>query len=472
MSKPVSADSSFPVDFAWGVAAAAFQIEGAANADGKGLSVWDMMCRQSGRVYEGHTGDVACDHYHRYREDVAIMRGIGVKAYRLSVSWPRVIPGGTGAVNEAGLAFYDRLVDELLTAGIQPWVTLFHWDFPYELYCRGGWLNRDSAEWFADYTRVVVDRLSDRVGHWMTLNEPQCFAGLGHYHGVQAPGDRLGLAEVLRIGHHALLAHGRSVQVIRTQAKTTPVIGWAPVGTPVLPEDPSKPADVAAARQAMFAMGPHDPAKPRGEDGFFWANSWWSDPVVLGHYPEDGWASFGSAVPELRADDLATISQPLDFYGVNIYRGLMARAGADGMPESVRPGPGFPRTALKWPVTPEALYWGPKFFQERYKLPVVITENGLSGADWVALDGHVHDAHRIDFLKRYLRALRRAMADGVDVRGYFHWSILDNFEWADGYKERFGLIHVDYATLKRTPKDSALWYREVIASNGKNLALD
>lgn len=461
--------SPFPADFTWGAAAAAFQIEGAATTDGKGLSVWDMMCRQPGRVFDGHTGDIACDHYHRYAEDVGILSEIGAKAYRLSVSWPRVIPAGTGAVNEAGLAFYDRLIDELLAKGVQPWVTLFHWDFPYDLYCRGGWLNRDSVEWFADYTALVVDRLSDRVSHWITLNEPQCFIGLGHYQGVHAPGDKVGVAEMLRAGHHALLAHGRAVQVIRARAKTPPLVGWAPVGGPSMPVDASNPAEVEFARRTTFAMGTHDPAKPRAEDGCFWNTAWWSDPVVLGHYPEDGWAGYGKAVPEIRAGDLETISQPLDFYGVNIYSGSYVRPKADGTAEYVTFPPGNPRTALKWPVTPEALYWGPRFLHERYKLPIVITENGLSGADWVGLDGRVHDGHRIDFLQRYLRELGRAIADGVEVRGYFQWSILDNFEWAEGYKERFGLVHVDYETQKRTLKDSAYWYRDMIASNGATL---
>lgn len=454
----------FPDQFAWGAAAASYQVEGAVQTDGRGLCVWDMFSRVPGRVFEGHTGAVACDHYHRYAEDVGLMRDIGLPHYRLSVSWPRVLPNGTGAVNAKGLEFYDRLVDSLLAAGVQPWVTLFHWDFPYELYGRGGWLNPDSPQWFADYTRIIVDRLSDRVSRWMTLNEPQCFIGLGLQNGGHAPGDRLGLPEALRASHHTLLAHGRAVQVIRACAKTPSQIGWAPVGSVAIPENENRPEDVAAARAAMFAVGPGTPLSWDAVP--LWNNAWWADPVILGQYPEAGLKTFGAAAPVVGPDDMRIISQPLDFYGVNIYTGTVVRGGADGTPQKVAQPPGSAVTALKWPVAPASLYWGPKFLQERYKRPLIITENGLSSMDWVTVDGKVHDPQRIDFLQRYLRELRRAISDGVDVRGYFQWSIMDNFEWAEGYKERFGLIHVDYTTQKRTLKDSAHWYRDVIKTNG------
>ncbi len=449
---------SFRKDFVWGVAAASYQVEGATRDDGRGLSVWDMLCRKPGAIWNGQTGDVACDHYHRYKEDVAIMKQIGVQAYRLSVAWPRVIPNGTGAVNAKGLDFYDKLVDELLRAKIQPFVTLFHWDFPYELYVRGGWLNRDSADWFADYTRVVVDRLSDRVKHWMTLNEPQCFIGLGHYDGRHAPGDKLGWTEILRAGHHAMLAHGRGVAVIRDGARRAPVIGYAPVGAVKMPAS-SKPADVRAARRAMFSI----------TSKTFWNNTWWMDPVFLGRYPEDGWKVWEKELPPIKDGDLKTISQPVDFFGVNIYSGEYIHAGQGDAPEPAGMPVGHDLTAFRWPVTPDSLYWGPKFFQERYKKPVYITENGISNVDWVSVDGKVHDPQRIDFLYRYLRELRRAAKDGVDVRGYFQWSIMDNFEWAEGFKERFGLVYVDYPTQKRTIKDSGFWYRNVIKTNGKSL---
>lgn len=450
----------FPDRFTWGVAAAAYQIEGAASEDGKGPSVWDMFCAQPGKIADGSSGNVACDHYHRYREDVALMRDIGARAYRFSISWPRVMPEGAGRVNEAGLAFYDRLVDALLEAGIEPWATLFHWDYPYELFCRGGWLNRDSAEWFADYTRVIMDRLSDRVGHWITLNEPQCFIGFGHSTGTNAPGLKLGAAECLRAGHHVLLAHGMAVRVIRAHARKPAVIGWAPVGVVSYPDDP--PRDVEAARRAMFSVRGGD-AHAMGMSANLWSNSWWGDPVVFGRYPEEGIEAAGSAMPAIRAGDMETISQPIDFYGANIYNGSRYRDDGHGGFEFVPHPSGTPLSAFKWPIVPECLRWGPRFLYERYKLPVVVTENGVSLADWVSGDGGARDPQRVDFLQRYLAELGRGIADGADVRGYFHWSVMDNFEWAEGYRQRFGLVHVDYETQRRTPKDSALWFRDFIA---------
>jgi len=449
---------TFPKHFTWGAAAASYQIEGAAREDGKGLSVWDMMCRKDGAIWNGQSGDVACDHYHRYKADVAHMRDIGLKAYRLSVSWPRILPRGTGKPSARGLAFYDRLIDELLKANITPYVTLFHWDYPYDLYCRGGWLHPDSSDWFADYATLVARKLSDRVTHWMTLNEPQCFIGLGHRDGVHAPGDKLGLREVLRAAHNALLAHGKAVRVLRAAAKSKAVIGYAPVGVVKIPATESV-ADVRAARQAMFSL-----TTPT-----LWNNTWWMDPVFRGSYPADGLKTFRHVLPVIGANDMKIISTPVDFFGTNIYSGEFIRAGRDGKPEPVPLPTGIGLTAFHWPVTPSSLYWGPRFFHERYGRPVYITENGLANTDWVALDGRVHDPARIDFTTRYLRELGRAIADGVDVRGYFHWSIMDNFEWGEGFKQRFGMIHVDYLTQKRTLKDSAYWYKNVIATNGAAL---
>ncbi|HRE30278.1 MAG TPA: family 1 glycosylhydrolase, partial [Anaerolineales bacterium] len=302
---------------------------------------------------------------------------------------------------------------------------------------------------------LVVERYSDRVTHWMTHNEPQCFVWLGHSVGVHAPGDKLGWAEVLRVGHNALLAHGRAVQAMRAAAKQPIQIGFAPVSSQAMPADPNNPADVDAARQATFAV--------RGQD--FWNNTWFSDPIFLKRYPEDGVALYGDAMPAIGADDFEIIGQPIDFYGANIYQGVVVRAGANG-PELVPFPDGYPHTAFPWPVTPEALYWGPRFLYERYKTPIYITENGLASMDWVGIDQRVHDRGRIDFTTRYLAELHRAIKDGVDVRGYFHWSLLDNFEWAEGYKQRFGLVHVDFATLKRTPKDSFVWYQGVVRANG------
>jgi len=446
----------FPEDFVWGVAASSYQVEGAAGRDGGGASVWDMLGRQPGRINNGDTGDIACDHFHRYREDVGLMAEMGLQAYRLSVSWPRVLPQGVGSVNAKGLDFYSRLVDALLQRGITPWVTLFHWDFPYALYCRGGWLNRDSADWFADYTSLVVDKLSDRVAHWITLNEPQCFIGMGHLDGTHAPGLQMGVAEVLLAAHHALLAHGQAVQVIRARAKSPPLVSAAQAGTVSLP-DTDQPADIAAARASMFSI----------REKRFFNNSWFSDPMILGRYPEEGIRLFEPEMPALQAGDLATIQQPLDFFAANIYSGNYIRATPDGDFEPAADRK-LPETAMGWPITPEALYWGPRFFHERYQLPIVITENGMATDD-ADKDSNSNDPLRIEFLQQYLQQYARAIADGVPAQGYFLWSVMDNFEWAEGYAKRFGLIHVDYATQQRTLKASAHWYRQLIVANGGNL---
>lgn len=449
---------TFPGNFHWGAVTSAYQFEGAWNADGKGCSIWDKFAARRGHTWEGQTGQTACDHYNRPAEDVGLMGQIGLNAYRFSISWPRVMPHGTGAVNDAGLAFYDRLVDQLLAAGVQPWVTLFHWDFPYELFLRGGWLNPDSPSWFAKYTSVVVDRLSDRVTHWVTLNEPQCFIGLGHSSGEHAPGLKLDLPEVLLAGHHALLAHGRAVERIRERAKLAPVVGWSPAVSVFYPGTES-PEDISAARSAVNSVWP---------DGV-WNNRWWGDPVVLGQYPEEGLRAYGDAAPRSTKADFKIINQPIDFYGCNIFHGEQVRAGPGGLPVPVPLPMGHPCTSSMWTQTPEALYWGPKFLAEIYKLPLVVSENGMSNNDMVGHDGRVHDQTRIEFMIGYLMQLRRALAEGIDVRGYFVWSLMDNFEWAEGYRHRFGLVHVDYRTQQRTLKDSALWYRQVIVSNGAEL---
>lgn len=447
----------FPNGFVWGAASSAYQIEGAARTDGRTDSVWDVFSRTPGMVHAGHTGEVACDHYNKMPEDVALMKSLGIKHYRFSISWSRVMPDGVGRINEKGLAFYDKLVNELLAAGIVPWVTLFHWDYPQALYRRGGWQSPESPTWFAEYAKVIVDRLSDRVTHWMTINEPQIFLGHGHLSGTQAPGLKLSIPEFLRAGHHALMAHGTAVQVIRAHAKKPPIIGWAPCGRVDFPATES-PADVNAARDKMFEVFAKDA----------WNNSWWADPVVLGRYPESGIKLFGADMPKFPDRDMQLIRQPIDFYGVNIYNGTAYRAGEDGKAVEVPHPVGGPLTAFRWPITPPSLYWGPRFLHERYGLPIIITENGMANLDWVSSDGAVHDPQRIEYTRTYLRELARATREG-HATGYFHWSILDNFEWAEGYAMRFGLIHVDYATQKRTPKDSAKWYAKVIASNGASL---
>ena len=456
--------SAFRPDFTWGAATAAYQIEGGWNEDGKGPSVWDQMVRWPGKIHQGQTGDVACDHLHRLDEDLDLMAEIGLNAYRFSFSWPRILPAGTGAVNPAGLDFYDRLVDGLLERRIEPWATLFHWDDPLALYYRGGWMNSGSPGWFAEYAQVLAERFGDRVRNWITLNEPQIFVGLGHFLGRHAPGLQLPPDDIARMIHHVLVAHGRAVQVLREHCVKEPCIGWAPaVGVSAVDAAfESDDAVVQHAREGQFTFQP--------EGNFAAGSAIWGDPVFLGSYPEGFVRAFEAALPEGWERDLETIRTPVDFCGMNIYAAREKHArDAGGELSWIREpafGDGFPRTMFGWPVTPEALYWGPRFFYERYRVPIVITENGMSGHDWVALDGRVHDPARIDFTTRYLMELRRAVRDGVDVRGYFHWSLMDNFEWAEGFKHRFGLIHVDYASGRRTMKDSARWYRDVIRTNG------
>lgn len=447
---------SFPEHFVWGAATASYQIEGNIAADGRGPSVWDEYCAQPGRVYGGHSGTIACDHYNRSAEDVALMKAIGLQAYRFSVAWPRVLPTGRGAINTKGLEFYDRLVDQLLAAGIEPWLTLFHWDYPLALYRLGGWLHPDSPRWFADYATVVVEKLSDRVSRWITLNEPQCFIGLGLHLGTQAPGDKLPMKQALQAAHHTLLAHGLAVQIIRSHAKLRPIIGWAPTGEAAIPATESAD-DADAAREYFWKV----------ESDSLFNMAWWLDPVLRGHYPEEGRRAYGDAVPAFTETEMRTINQPLDFIGLNLYHGHPVRRGADGSAQLVPREAGEPRTHYGWPVAPAALYWGPALVHERYGLPLVITENGMANLDWVALDGGVHDPQRIDFLARYLRELERAVGAGIPVQAYFAWSLLDNFEWSDGYRYRFGLVHVDYVTQQRTLKDSAIWYRDFIRAQSE-----
>ena len=449
---------SFPDDFIWGAATSSYQIEGAASEDGKGTSIWDVFCKAPGKIRDGSTGDTAIDHYHRYRQDITLMHDFHIRAYRFSVAWPRIFPDGTGRINQKGLDFYDKLVDTLLEHKIEPWLTLFHWDYPYALFCRGGWLNPSSPAWFADFAALLSRRLSDRVQHWMTLNEPQVFIYLGHGIGLHAPGLKHPMPDLLRMTHHALLAHGKAVQALRANARQPLRIGIAPASVIRFPVSDT-PADVQAAREATF----------RVDEDNLWNNAWYLDPIILGKYPENGMQLFRQWMPAITPDDMATIAQPLDFLGVNIYHGECGHASANGEFEPIPAAHGAPRTTMNWQVTPEAMHWGTRFFYERYHLPIIITENGMANTDWVHTDGKVHDAPRIDFLKRYLVSLRRAIAAGTEVLGYFTWSMFDNFEWEKGYSQRFGLVHIDYETFERTPKDSAFWYRQVIDTNGDNL---
>ena len=453
---------SFRKDFVWGAATASYQVEGAAYEDGKGLNIWDVFCKEDGHVYEHHTGDVACDQYHRYKEDVAIMKELGLKAYRFSVNWARILPEGTGKVNEKGLAYYDNLVNCLIENGIEPYMTLYHWDLPYALHQKGGWLNPQSPEWFYEYAKLMAAHFSDRVSHFFTFNEPQCTVGLGYVTGEHAPGLKVGPYDYFSIWHNVLKAHGRGVQAIREAAVRPVEIGMAPCGALYYPATDSK-EDIEAARKANFSLPEADIR------AVSWDVAFCADPVFLGQYPEDIMKSFGQYFPKNAEKDLELISQPLDFYGQNMYNAVPVRADENGNPVRVDRYPGFPKTAIQWPVTPEVLYWAPKFLYERYQKPFYVTENGMSSHDWVSLDGKVHDASRVDFMHRYLREVKKAAADGVDLRGYFAWSLMDNFEWAYGYSERFGMVYVDYQTQKRTVKDSGLFYKNVIASNGEIL---
>ena len=447
--------------FVFGAATSSYQIEGAFQEGGKGLNIWDVYVREKGKIYNGHTGDIACDHYHRFREDVALMKEIGLQAYRFSVNWARILPDGIGAVNQEGIRFYKELIEELKKNEIEPYITLYHWELPYELYKKGGFMNPEFVEWFGYYAKVVAENFSDQVKYFFTFNEPQCFIGLGFLNGEHAPGLKVPVKDTFLMAHHVLMAHGRAVQMLRQYAKQNIEIGYAPTGTMSYPAT-EKEEDIEAARQHLFGIN-------EDSNNWTWNVAWWSDPILKGQYPEEGMERYREYLPNIKESDLKLISEPIDFYGQNIYNGKCIRMGNDGKPEEVKRYEGFPKTAMGWPITPECLYWGPKFLYERYQKPIYITENGLSCHDVISLDGKVHDPNRIDFLARYLGQVKKAKEDGVDIRGYFQWSLMDNFEWACGYNERFGLIYVDYNTQKRILKDSAYWYQTTIKTNGENL---
>ena len=434
----------FPPGFTFGTATAAYQIEGAAAEDGRGPSVWDTFSHTSGTVRDGDTGDVACDSYHRPDEDVALLRGLGVSAYRFSISWSRVLPTGAGRVNQAGLDYYRGLVDRLRDAGIEPAPTLFHWDTPQALQDTGGWMSRDTAARFADYATVVGEALGDRVGRWITLNEPVVVLVNGHVEGTHAPGLRLALG-AFPVAHHQLLGHGLAVAALRAASPGVPV-GITNNYGPVLPATDA-PADVEAA---AFRDAVH--------------NLLFTDPVLLGRYP-----AALAHLAEGTEGDLAAISVPIDFLGVNYYFPEMVRADpADPLGSSGVEWPDAPRTDFGWPVVPAGFTTTLTGLRERYGNalpPIHITENGAAYPDAVAADGSVPDPDRVAYLDGHLRAVRAAMDAGVDVRGYYLWSLLDNFEWAEGYSKRFGLVHVDFDTLARTPKQSYGWYRDLIRAH-------
>jgi len=449
----MTTDTTFPAGFLWGTATSAHQIEGSPLADGAGPSIWQRFSHTPNRVRDGDTGDVACDHYRRYEEDVALMRSLGANAYRFSIAWSRVLPQGRGAVNAAGLGFYDRLVDALLARGIAPMATLYHWDLPAALDDLGGWLNPDIAHWFADYADVVFRKLDDRVKLWSTLNEPWVVTDGGYLYGALAPGHR-NRFEAPIATHHLLRAHGAAVQAYRAS-------GRHQVGIVVNIE----PKYAASQRE-------EDVAATARADAYM--NLQYLDPVFLGRYPDALAGIFGEAWPDWPAGDLALIRQPIDFVGVNYYTRSVTRFDAEPWllhAAAVRQKQAT-YTETGWEVFPQGLVDTLVRVKERYgNPPVYVTENGAAFFDPpTADDGRVRDPLRVAYLRDHLRAVHRAIAAGVDVRGYFAWSLLDNFEWSLGYSKRFGIVHVDFATLARTPKDSARFYADVIASNGARLA--
>ncbi|WP_433973762.1 GH1 family beta-glucosidase [Tunturiibacter lichenicola] len=440
----------FPQGFLWGSATASYQVEGAVNEDGRGPSIWDTFSHTPGKVKNNDTGDVANDHYHRYKEDVQLMKALGLKTYRFSVAWPRVFPQGTGAPNPKGLDFYNRLVDELLANNIQPYCTLYHWDLPQALEDKGGWQSRDTSEAFAAYAGYVAEHLSDRVKYFMTLNEMSSFVS-GYSNGHHAPGLKLAPAGVNQVRHHAVLAHGLGVQAIRAHAKPGTKIGLAENAAAAVPIIET-PEHIAAATKAMREM-----------------NAGYLTVIMEGRYTDAYLAHAGADAPKFTDADMKAIGTPVDFVGINIYTPAYVRADNSPAGFAHVPSPeSYPHMMSPWlHVGPEALYWGPKLAAQIWNIKeIYITENGASSTDILTPDGHVYDSDRIMYLRNYLTQLHRGVSEGVPVRGYFLWSLMDNFEWADGYAYRFGIHYVDFATQKRTPKMSAHFYREVIARNG------
>ena len=445
--------TGFPNSFLWGAATSAYQIEGSPLADGAGPSIWHRFVRTPGLTKDGDTGDVACDHYARMKDDVAMMKRLGLTAYRFSIAWGRVLPQGRGAVNEAGLGFYERLVDTLLEHGIAPMATLFHWDLPAALDDRGGWLNPDIADWFADYAGVVFRRLDDRVKLWATLNEPWVVADGGYLHGALAPGHK-NRFEAPIASHHLLRSHAKAVQAYRALGRHQ--VGLVVNIEPKYPAS-TTPLDLAATRRAEAYM-----------------NRQYLDPVFRGEYPAELAEIYGSAWPNFPASDWPIIQTPFDFLGVNYYSRNVVRDAPDEHPlraTRVRQVDHI-HTEMDWEVFPEALTRALLWVKERYgDRPLYITENGAAFDDPPhVVDGRVDDPLRVWYLREHLRAAHNAIAHGVDLRGYYVWSLLDNFEWASGYARRFGIVHVDFDSLARTPKASARFYAEVIRTHGDALA--
>ena len=442
----------FPQAFRWGCATAAYQVEGAAEEDGRGPSIWDVFSHIPGKVHENETGDVSDDHYHRFKEDIGLLKNLGAKIYRFSISWTRIFPQGTGQPNERGVAFYQRLVDELLANGVEPFCTLFHWDLPQVLQERfGGWQSRETSKAFADYAGYVAGRLSDRIHNFFTMNEFSSFIDLGYRDGRFAPGLKLNPKELNQARHNAVLAHGLAVQAIRAKAKAGAKVGLAEnyvTGTPVIETDEHVKASELATRVI---------------------NAPYLTVIMEGKYMEQYLQAQGANAPQFTDEDLKVISSPLDLLGINIYNPTYIRAAEGPAGYAIVPLPSsYPHMASSWlNIGPEGLYWGVRHAAEIWGVKdIYITENGCSSADVVAPDGQVYDADRVMFLRNYLINLHRAASEGFPVHGYFVWSLMDNFEWADGYNLRFGIYYVDYKTQRRIPKTSAHFYKEVIRRNG------
>ena len=443
--QPALATAAFPPDFLWGAATSAYQIEGAVNEDGRVPSVWDRFASLPGTTFQGQTGEIAADHYHRMEEDVALMAELNLSSYRFSLSWPRILPQGNGAVNERGLDFYDRLVDTLLAHGIRPLATLYHWDLPMALQERGGWLVRDTAYAFADYAEVVARRLGDRVDWWLTHNEPWCSAYLGYALGIHAPG----LSDkqlAVGVGHHILLAHGLSVPRLRTHISAQAQVGIALDFYPVYAAD-ERPETLLAVQQA---------------DTF--RNRWFLDPIFRGKYPDGLFTDLGVAPPPMREGDFSIISTPIDFLGVNYYSRMLVRSGSESY-EALEHIPNAAYTEMGWEIFPDGLAnILTRIHREYAPKALVVTESGAAFDDHLNGDGAVHDPQRIDYLQEHIQTVAQVIRQGVPIKGYVVWSFLDNFEWSEGYRKRFGLVYVDYPTQRRIIKDSGRWYASFVAS--------
>jgi beta-glucosidase len=443
----VTYSSPFPDDFVFGVAAAAAQIEGAAFEDGKGESIWDRFSRQPGKVHDGDTLDIACDHYHRFDEDFALMASLGVRNYRLSLAWPRIYPKGDGELNQAGLDFYHRLLASMKKHGITPWVTLFHWDLPQALEDRGGWASRRTVDAFARYADTVVQAFAGEVKHWITMNEIRCFTQLAYGYGTKAPGRQECAGVVNQTFHHALLCHGHGVRAVREFGGAGAQVGLTDNLDVCIPVTETS-ADIAAAKAWFLEKNAHVLGA-----------------MHAGRYPDSYLQRVGPDAPDVRAGDFDLISLPTDHLGLNIYTGTYVRAGRDGKAWEAVPLPAnYPRADSPWlHIAPQSIYWATRFAAECYgHRSLYITENGCGYNDEPVVNGEVLDLHRRDFLRNHLREAHRAIADGVPLHGYFLWSFIDNYEWEDGYQRRFGIVHCDYQTQVRTPKLSARYYADVM----------